>query len=145
MGFFSNLFTAEPVRLTIHDERDAYACILLACIAGDGISESESTALYLALKSKSMFAHLDIGDVVGRAVDYYQRIGTPSMLIDAAIGSISEGTKLPLFANCVDIILADGQVTKEEEEILDYLKGKFNVPDDLAQKAVEVLLVKNKG
>lgn len=50
MGFFSTLFTAAPVKLTISDEREAYVSILIACISTDGnISDEEQTALYVGI------------------------------------------------------------------------------------------------
>ena len=93
--------------------------------------------------SRPLFSGLDAGAIYHKCMDYYKKMGGSAALIDAAAAAITEKTRLPLFVNCVDLVLADGQVTKEEEDILDYLKGIFNVDDDLAGKVTEVLLLKN--
>ena len=61
-----------------------------------------------------------------------------------AIGAIREQTRLPLFYHCLDVMLADGIVTPRENGVFQYLKGKFKVEDELAWKALEVMVMKNK-
>ncbi len=78
-------------------------------------------------------------DIAGR---YFEQAGSPAALIDAAIGAIREQTRLPLFYHCLDVILADGVVTPQENKIFQYLKGKFKVEDEIAWKAMEVLVAK---
>lgn len=145
MGFFSKLFSETPVRLTIHDERDAYASILLACMHSDGdLSEEEKTVYYNAIAQRPFFTGRDVISTVMAASNNLEKAGSSSAVIDAAIEAITEKVRLPLFVNCVDLILSDGQVTRSEEEILDYLKTKFKVDDALAGKVIEVLILKNK-
>lgn len=145
MGFFSKLFTAEPVRVTISNEREAYASVMLACMFTDGQDSEEERMFFISMVSaRPLFSGYDVVELYQKCFDNYRKLGSSAGLIDAAAGAITEKTRLPLFVNCVDLILSDGQVTAEEEQILDYLKGKFNVDDDLAGKVTEVLLLKNK-
>lgn len=145
MGFFSNLFKGSPVTFTIHDEREAYASILYACMDSDGqMSEEETTSFYVSLKGRPLFANLDIMGLISKAANNMNKIGGSAAVIDAASGAITDKTRLALFINCVDIILSDGQVTKQEEEILDYLKSKLGIDDAFASNVVNVLLIKNK-
>jgi uncharacterized tellurite resistance protein B-like protein len=145
MGFFSKLFSSEPVKLTIYDERDAYAAILLACMNSDGnMSEEEKTAFYTALANRPFFAGRDVIETVTRAANNLDKAGGSAALIDMAASSITETTRIPLFTNCVDMILSDGQVTPDEEKILEYLKTLFSIDDVFAGKCVEVLIAKNR-
>ena len=145
MGFFSNFFQSTPVTIKINDEREAYASILLACMESDGdLSEEEKTSFYMSLKSRPLFSSLDIVELISKAVNNINKIGSSAGVIDAAAGAITVNTKLALFINCVDIILSDGQVTKQEEEILDYIKSKFGVDDTFASTVIQILLIKNK-
>jgi uncharacterized tellurite resistance protein B-like protein len=49
---------------------------------------------------------------------------------------------LPVFAHCVDIILADGQLQKSEAEFLQELAGMLDVTPENARRVMEVLLLK---
>ena len=145
MGFFSNFFKGSPVTFTIHDEREAYASILLACMESDGeMSEEEKTTFYVTLKARPLFSNLDIIELISKAANNMNKLGGSAAVIDAGAAAITDKTRLALFINCVDIILSDGQVTKQEEEILDYLKSKLGVDDAFASNVVNVLLIKNK-
>lgn len=145
MGFFSKLFTSEPVKLSITNEREAYASVLLACMFTDGSDSDEERMFFISMVSaRPLFSGYDVVELYQRCFDYYRKAGNAASLIDACVGAITDKTRMPLFVNCVDLILSDGQVTSEEEQILDYLKGKFNVSDTDAQKVTDVLIMKNK-
>jgi len=75
---------------------------------------------------------------------YFEKAGSSAALIDAAIGAIREQTRLPLFYHCLDVILADGVVTPEENKVFQYLTGRFKVDEEVAFNALEVLVVKNQ-
>lgn len=145
MGFFSKLFASEPVKLSISNEREAYASILFACMFTDGNSSDEETAFFITMiASRPFFSGYDVIDLYKRCTSHFNKVGGSSALIDAAAAAITDTTRLSLFVNCVDVILSDGVVTDEEEEILDYLKTLFSIDDDFAGKTTEVLLAKNK-
>jgi len=146
MGFFSKLFTAAPpAPFVISDEREAFASILFACVMADGSSsEEERTQFVSTLMSRPLFAFGDASNIIYRAIKNCERTSNGALLVDAAIGAITSQNREPLFLYCVDIILADGQVTSQEEEILDYLKAKLGISDALAQKAVEIFMLKNR-
>lgn len=49
------------------------------------------------------------------------------------------------FAVATDLVLADGDVTEEEEKILTYLSQSLNIPENTANEIVRVMLIRNKG
>jgi hypothetical protein len=49
------------------------------------------------------------------------------------------------FAVVSDLVLADGEVTQEEEDLLGDLYRALDLSEEVASKIVDVMLIKNKG
>lgn len=145
MDFFHINPAADHPLIHISDEAEACAAVLIACLRANELdSDEDNAAFYTTIKSRNIFKGYDATALVATAAQYFEEAGSPAMLIDAAIKSIREQTRLPLFYHCLDVMLADGVVTPRENEVFRYLKGKFKVDDELAWKALEVLVMKNK-
>lgn len=131
--------------LQITDEATACAAILMACQQADELmGGSANTAFLNTLSSRNVFIGSEPSVLLATALDYYERAGSSTALIDAAIGAVREQTRLPLFYHCLDLILANGVVTPKEHQVFQYLKARFRVDDDTAFEALEVLTVKNQ-
>lgn len=145
LDFFSSHPATAPAHLSITDEAEACAAVLMACLRANELDgEEENSTFYTTIRSRNIFKGRDATALVESAGRYYEETGSPAALIDAAIGAIREQTRLPLFFHCLDVILADGLVTPQEHKVFQYLKGKFKVEDETAAKALEVLLAKNQ-
>ena len=145
VDFFRISSAADHPALRIQDEAEACAAVLMACLRANELDgEEENAAFYTAIKSRNIFKGYDAAALIETAGQYYEQAGSPASLIDASIGAIREQTRLPLFYHCLDVILADGVVTPREHEVFRYLKGKFKVEDEIAGKALDVLLEKNR-
>ncbi len=146
VDFFHTSPATDRPALHITDEAEACASVLVACLHANELfdDEGENAAFYTTIKSRNVFKGYDTAALIEIAGGYYQQAGSPVALIDAAIGAIREQTRLPLFYHCLDVILADGVVTPQEHKVFQYLKGKFKVEDELAWKAMEVLVAKNQ-
>lgn len=143
--FFHNPPAAGQAPLHITDEAEACAAVLFACLRAnelDGMTENRIVDTIVS--SRNIFQGTDGAALIERCGQYYAQAGSPAALIDAAIGAIREQTRLPLFFNCLDVILSDGIVTPAEHKIFQYLRGKFKVEDELAWKGMEVLVAKNQ-
>ncbi len=137
--------TAETASLQITDEAEACAAVLFACRRADEIDGPGGNAAFLAtLRSRNIFIGSDPNVLVETVGKYYEQAGSPAALINAAMGAIREQTRLPLFYHCLDVILADGVVTPQEDKVFQYLTRKFKVAEEVAFRALEVLVVKNK-
>lgn len=145
MDFFASSTDTGKPPLHIIDEAEACAAVLIACLRANELdSDENNAAFYTTIKSRNVFLGYDPDKLVATAAKQFEQAGSPAALIDAAIGAIREQTRLPLFYHCLDVILADGVVTPRENEVYHYLKRKFKVEEELAWKALEVLLAKNK-
>jgi hypothetical protein len=133
----------KPLHIT--DEAEACASVLIACLRANELdSDEDNAAFYSAIKSRNIFIGQDPATLVATVAAYFEQAGSPGALIDAAMGAIREQTRLPLFYHCLDVILSDGVVTPRENQVYQYLKGRFKVDDELAWKALEVMVTKNK-
>ena len=141
--FFSAGAPASTLRIT--QEPAACAAVLFACRRADEIDGPGGTSAFLSiLKSRNIFIGVDVTALLEEVNGYYQAVGSPSALIDAAMPAIREQTRMPLFYHCLDVILADGVVTPQEHKIFLYLKTKFGVDEETAFQALDVFLMKNR-
>lgn len=131
--------------LRITDEAEACAAVLLACLRSSDIyGMTENAAFHHTIKNRNVFQGRDAAALVAAAEQYFEQAGSPPALIDAAFGAIREQTRMPLFYQCLDVMLSDGIVTPQEHKIFLYMKSKFRVDNDVAWGALEVLVTKNK-
>jgi hypothetical protein len=134
---------APPLQIT--DEAEACAAVLLACRRADEIQgDVENAAFITTIRSRNIFIGHDPQQLLDAAARYYEQAGGAAALIDSAMGAIREQTRMPLFYQCLDVILSNGLVTPQEHKVFQYLKGKFRVDDQTAFKALDVLMVKNQ-
>lgn len=68
-----------------------------------------------------------------------------SALIQSAQASLPFELRETAFAIATDLVLADGVVTKEEQDFLNELYQVLEVPNASAMKIVEVMMIKNRG
>lgn len=142
-----NTTESTPATTSVHitDEAEACAAVLLACIRSSDIyGMVENAAFYHTIRNRNVFQGRDAETLVAAAERYFEQAGSPSALIDAAFSAIREQTRLPLFYQCLDVMLSDGIVTPQEHKIFLYMKSKFRIDNDVAWGALEVLVAKNK-
>ncbi len=66
-------------------------------------------------------------------------------LLRVAVDSLPDELHETVFAVATDIILADGEVTPEEEELLNRLYGILEIPESTARTIIDVMVTKNRG
>jgi Tellurite resistance protein TerB. len=66
-------------------------------------------------------------------------------LFKAALETLPDELKETVFAVTTDIALADGEVSEEEEELLNDLYGALGISEEVALNIIDVMLIKNKG
>ncbi|HLP55281.1 MAG TPA: tellurite resistance TerB family protein [Fluviicola sp.] len=148
MGLFDKLFNSNPstVTYTPKNEQEAWIAIMYACIAADGdVSEAETDKMIQFLVYKSMFKGDNIIENLYKpAMTAQKQIGSKAV-IDSSTSLISDDGKPTLFALIMELLLADGILGDQEREIVEYLSESLKLESSLAQKIVEVMLIKNKG
>nr|WP_293110722.1 tellurite resistance TerB family protein [Okeania sp. SIO2F4] len=69
----------------------------------------------------------------------------PQTLLGAAFESLPHELYETTFAIATDLVLSDGEVTEEEEQLLGSLCNALEIPDETVNEIIRVMLIKNKG
>ncbi|HEV7765940.1 MAG TPA: hypothetical protein VGQ76_13130 [Thermoanaerobaculia bacterium] len=142
MGLFKNVFGGSEFP---SNEPEAILGILMSIIAADGdISQEEADSfMYLANRTKSLgpmpaqpfWAHVETCKGILR------RNG-PHVLMDKCAPMISQARREPLFVNSCDLIMRDGRVEPEEEELIEGLQARLSIDGVFAQNTIAFILTK---
>ena len=148
MGLFDRILGVQTQVQDTLSPAEAFAAITLSAIASDGyLADEEISGLINSLNRMHLFKSYS-GDVMRRMFDklfgILKREGV-SALFSAAKGALPYELQSSAFAVATDLVLADGVVTEQERNFLSELHHALEIPDDLAMKIVEVMMIKNRG
>ncbi|HBR00049.1 MULTISPECIES: tellurite resistance TerB family protein [unclassified Roseofilum] len=148
MGLF-DAFRKETVKsqLTL-GPAEAFAAVMLLVVAADGyLADDEVRLLNTTLSRMRLFRSYS-DDVMRRMFDSLcgtLRRDGGNVLFDAAIATLPHDLYDTTFAIATDLVLADGQVSDEEEDLLGSLCRALELPDTLVNQIIQVMMIKNKG
>lgn len=153
MGLFDQVLETqprsakEPVQELLNPA-EAFAAITLGAIASDGhLSEQELSALITTLNRMRLY-HSYSGDALRLMFDKIFAIlkhDGVELLFDAAKGLLPKDLQETAFAVAVDLMMADGQVSREEQTFLEQLYKSLKIPEEKATQIIEVMAIKNRG
>jgi tellurite resistance protein len=148
MGLFDKIAQTRQHSEVTLGPAEAFAAIALIAVAADGyINENESQVLSMTLSRMQLFRSYP-NDVMKKMLDrllmLLQRQGV-QVLFNAALATLPDELKETVFAVTTDIALADGEVSEEEEQLLNDLYIALGISEEIAIKIIDVMLIKNKG
>lgn len=148
MGLFDKIAQTRQQSEVTLGPAEAFAAIALIAVAADGyINENESQVLSITLSRMQLFRSYP-NDVMKKMLDrllmLLQRQGV-QVLFNAALATLPDELKETVFAVTTDIALADGEVSQEEEQLLNDLYIALGISEEIAIKIIDVMLIKNKG
>ena len=127
---------------------EGFAAIMLLVVAADGyLADDEISLLNATLGRMKLFRSYSV-DVMRRMFDNLSGIlrrDGADVLFNAAIETLPHDLYETAFAIATDLVLADGEVSKEEEELLGSLCRALNLPQDQVNNIIQVMVIKNKG
>lgn len=147
MGLFDQTVANQPLEITLTPGQ-AFASICLIAVAADGvITGNESQAITTIFSRMNLFSDIS-GNNMRDMIDMLLNIlkaGNAKALFDKAVVALPADLKETVFAITTDLVLADGELSEEEETLLDELYNALSIPEALADKIIDVMLIKNKG
>lgn len=145
MGLFDKIFSGQAAtKVEPKTEQEAWICIAYAALNADGdISDAEINEL-VSINRKEIFSGEDLTILFKRAGLLFNEIGGKA-LIDASVPKVSTEYRETLFSIVAELLLADGVMNDEEQEIIEYLVKIMEINPDMATKIVEVILIRTKG
>jgi hypothetical protein len=145
MGLFDKIFGSSKTTYTPQNKQEAIFAVMYACMATDGeVSQVEIDVLCRLLVYKQDFAGHDIPAYHRVVAPIHIEVGS-KVIIDSSVSVIPAEDKPTLFAMVMELLLADGVLGPNEQEIAAYLAEKLPLDLGLTQKIVDVILIKNKG
>jgi uncharacterized tellurite resistance protein B-like protein len=132
-------------KIALQNEAQACTLVLLACLQANELGSTlENPVFRLIVGRRNTFQGHDGTQLIQHAAAYYAQAPTFAQAIDAAVGHIQEHTRLPLFYQCLELVMEDGVVTPMEHRVVQYLLGKLKIDPELAYKGMEVLGAKTR-
>jgi uncharacterized tellurite resistance protein B-like protein len=135
-------------RLSELGPAEAFAAIAMISVAADGyVDELEINNLTNIISRMQLFRSYP-SDVLSRLLDKLgatlQKHGS-NALLESAVLALPEELRETAFAVVTDIVLADGEITEEEEDLLNKLYEELDLTKEKALTIIQVMLIKNKG
>jgi hypothetical protein len=128
--------------------QEGFAGVVICASACDGhIGDEEGQVVNGILNQKKLYSRLSpqqMSSLVDRIIGLLKRKG-PEQLLDRAYPAVPPELRECVFANAVDIVLADGTVEQDEREFIDDLQNKLEIDTKRAKKIVQVMVYKNHG
>ena len=149
MGLFDKAFTLKTSNTQNEGYKplsdcEALVAIMYASISADGeVSDAEIDSLTRLLLFKNKFSNIDIIPFYKNALQAKQQFGAQHV-IDRSAQLIREEEKPMVLALATELILSDGIITEEEKQMIEYISTRLNIDTALADKIIEVVLIKNK-
>ena len=101
-------------------------------------------ALTRLLHSKEKFIGIDVAPLYAKAFNLKMELGQLKY-ISACCELIKENDKETIFANALELLLADGILEDEEKNVIEVLSKQLRIDTGMTSKIIEVIFLKNKG
>lgn len=144
MNFFASLFTVESkhaVHVVYASEAEAMFAILFACIHSDEVVCNEENERFMQIvMADAELSKLGLTSTMGRMLQLRDRY-TLHAIVQAAVKHISPANRHDMFAKAVDLMIVDGEVPQQEQDMLKQLQMGLGISEaDAIQIAAKVML-----
>lgn len=140
--------TTDRAAQTGLSPQEAFVALLIAAARADGtVSAHEANTIEHTVSGMKLFrdhGHERLHAVVDAAVERIKQDGLRAV-VEKAAAAIPKALAPTMFAVAVDLMLADGRLSENEEHFTDELRAILNVDADEAAKIIDVLMTKNAG
>lgn len=148
MGLFDQGTTTIQATDIKLEPAEAFAAIALIAVAADGvITDSEKQGISNIFSRMELFSNYSNEakrEILDRLLGMIKNKEIKP-LFDAAVAKLPKDLKETVFAVSADLVLVDGDLAEEEEQLLNELYNALNISEEVATKIIDVMMVKNKG
>ena len=148
MGLFDQGTTTIQATDIQLEPAEAFAAIALIAVAADGvITRSESQGINNIFSRMQLFSDYP----KERKTEMQDRLlgmiknKEIKPLFDAAVAKLPKELRETVFAVTTDLVLVDGDLAEEEEQLLNELYNALEISEEVATKIIDVMMIKNKG
>ncbi len=148
MGLFEQGTTTIQATDIKLEPAEAFAAIALIAVAADGIiTESEKQGISNIFSRMELFSNYsDQGkrEMLNRLLGMIKNKEIKP-LFDAAVAKLPKDLRETVFAVSTDLVLVDGDLAEEEEQLLNELYSALEISEAVATQIIDVMMIKNKG
>lgn len=83
--------------------------------------------------------------LVHKSINNLKNFESLAQAVNDCAPLIKTENKNMVFLVAVDIVLVDGSISPQEQQIIEHLKEQLEISDEFATKAVEVMLARHYG
>lgn len=148
MGILDGFTELRRETTTTFSPAEAFAAVVLATVSIDGyVSDAEVRNVASVLNRMQLYRSYP-SEVLQRL---FERLGLAiqrqgfKVILDAAIEALPHHLHATVFAVVTDLVLADGEISSEEDTLLNYLWSELNVDQHTAETIIQVMIIKNRG
>jgi uncharacterized tellurite resistance protein B-like protein len=124
---------------------EAFLCLLLSAAVADGnVTLEEQAEIHALARRSRALKSVNANQLAAANNAVNQRLKTRPDGLREACESLPMDMRLPVFAHCVDIILADGALLPIEAEFLNKVMAFMGIDAADGKRVMEVMLVKNR-
>ncbi|HBB54881.1 MAG TPA: hypothetical protein DCZ49_01690 [Hyphomonadaceae bacterium] len=124
---------------------EAFMCVILAAATADGVVTLEENYEIQALARRSRTLKMLNPNQLAQTNNVVnERLRTRPSALQEACAALPNETRLPIFAHCVDIVLADGELLDVEARFLDRVRELLQINEGDAIAIREVMMMKNQ-
>jgi len=136
---------AELLKLT---EAEAFAGVVISSAASDyKLADQEVKFIYFMFSRMRLFKDWTTAQydkMFAKLLSLLKEKQTNEFL-DLCIHSLPQQLYRTAFAAAIDLTVSDGYLSDEEKDFLYELQRKMGLETDIANKIIEVILIKNRG
>ena len=132
----------------IENKNEALAGVFLAIAAADGeIADDEEKCICASLSRMHVFQEWEKEqyDVMFQKLTAILNEQGVQALLKMSIAAIPAELYETVFVIAADLILSDRIVKREEKKVIQQLQQQLNINEDLVEKILEVVIIKNRG
>jgi uncharacterized tellurite resistance protein B-like protein len=132
-------------RATDWSAAEIFLCLLLAAAGADGnvCREEHAEIQALAMRLRTLKS-LTAAQLAAVNATVTERMRTRRDGLREACESLPQDMRLPIFAHCVDIVLADGALLPVEADFLNRVASHMGIDSNDGKRVLEVMLLKNQ-
>ncbi len=124
---------------------EAFMCLVLsAAYADHQLAEEEKQEIAALIRRSRTMKRCTQAELATINQSVVGRMRDRKNAIQEACQALPMDMRPSLFAHCVDIVLADGQLVPSEAEFLNTITGYMGLPAERAQEIQRVILMKNR-
>lgn len=124
---------------------EAFVAVLFSAVTCDGelAAVEHEELLALAHRSRSLKS-LSVQELTVLNTRVLDRLRKSDSSLEEACKALPADMRLSVFAHALDLVLADGELNREEADFLNAIIGYLQLDRDGVQKVADVIVMKNQ-